>query len=484
MSTFSGLSTALSSLVAQRQALEVAANNTANATTVGYTRQRANLAGVPAASVASMFSTGSGVGQGTRVVGVQRLADAYLDARVHTASGAAGYLSVRAAALADLEKTVGEPGDTGLSAQLSAMWAAWEDLGNAPDKASAGAVVLQSARVVADRIGSLYTAAQTQWTQTRAQAATLVDQVNTAAAGVADLNSRIAAVTLAGGSAHELSDQRDLLVAELAGLVGATARTRPDGQVDVVVGGNALVDGSRASALAVSGARTFADATGDATAVPPVAGQAVTVVWADRPTLATGITGGTVAGTLAVLAPADGNGTGGPLVEAAAQYDALARTLADQVNALHAGGVTSSGAPGGDFFAFAAGRPPALGLTVAVTTPAGIATAAPGNGALDGSVADAIGNLAHAADGPGAQWNRVVVSLGVDTRSAATRSTVAGAALQQAQGQQLAQAGVDTDEEAVSMLAHQRAYEGAARVLTVIDEMLDVLINRTGVVGR
>ena len=34
------------------------------------------------------------------------------------------------------------------------------------------------------------------------------------------------------------------------------------------------------------------------------------------------------------------------------------------------------------------------------------------------------------------------------------------------------------------MLAYQRAYEGAARVLTAIDEMLDVLINRTGVVGR
>ncbi len=34
------------------------------------------------------------------------------------------------------------------------------------------------------------------------------------------------------------------------------------------------------------------------------------------------------------------------------------------------------------------------------------------------------------------------------------------------------------------MLAYQRAYEGAARVLTALDEMLDTLINRTGVVGR
>jgi flagellar hook-associated protein 1 FlgK len=35
-----------------------------------------------------------------------------------------------------------------------------------------------------------------------------------------------------------------------------------------------------------------------------------------------------------------------------------------------------------------------------------------------------------------------------------------------------------------SMLAYQRAYEGAARFLTSVDQMLDTLINRTGLVGR
>jgi flagellar hook-associated protein 1 len=30
----------------------------------------------------------------------------------------------------------------------------------------------------------------------------------------------------------------------------------------------------------------------------------------------------------------------------------------------------------------------------------------------------------------------------------------------------------------------QHAYQGAARVLTAVDEMLDTLINKTGLVGR
>jgi flagellar hook-associated protein 1 FlgK len=37
--------------------------------------------------------------------------------------------------------------------------------------------------------------------------------------------------------------------------------------------------------------------------------------------------------------------------------------------------------------------------------------------------------------------------------------------------------GVNLDEEAVSMLSYQRAYQGAAKFMQVIDEMLDVLIN-------
>lgn len=44
--------------------------------------------------------------------------------------------------------------------------------------------------------------------------------------------------------------------------------------------------------------------------------------------------------------------------------------------------------------------------------------------------------------------------------------------------------GVNVDEEMTNLVAFQRAYEGAARVLTAIDETLDRLINRTGLVGR
>lgn len=475
MSTFSGLGTALSSLIAQRQALDVAGQNVANANTVGYTRQRASLSALPSANVPSMFSVNHGAGEGVRVTGVERLGDVFLDLRLRTQTAGSSYLSARAEAYGLLEKSLGEPGETGLASQLATMWGAWSDLSNTPDKNAARAVVLQDSKAVADRIASLYTSVQTQWTQARTTTAGLVEQVNTTAAGVADLNARILEITNAGGTANELMDRRDQLVTQLSSLVGASTTTRENGQVDVLVGGNALVSGKRVHELAVTGAASFAQAT---------AGQAVTVVWAERPTQSAGLDGGRVAGLLSVLAPPDATGTGGMLTEAAARYDTLATTLADQVNALHGGAVTADGRTTGDFWTFQAGRPAALGLTVAITSAADVAVADPTKGPLDGTVGDAIAALKTSQTGPDAHWSSTVVDLGVRASSATSRAKVAESARATAEQQQLAATSVDTDEETVNMLAFQRAYEGAARVLTAVDQMLDVLINKTGLVGR
>ena len=45
-------------------------------------------------------------------------------------------------------------------------------------------------------------------------------------------------------------------------------------------------------------------------------------------------------------------------------------------------------------------------------------------------------------------------------------------------------AGVNLDEEVANMIRYQHAYNAAARMITAIDEMLDVIVNRMGIVGR
>ncbi len=476
MSTFSGLGTALSSLIAQRQALEVSGQNIANANTVGYTRQRAALSSLPAATVASMFSTSSGVGQGTAVTGFERLGDVFLDTRLRTQTSGAAYLSQVSTAYTTLESTIGEPSDTGLSTDLTNFWTAWSDVANSPDSDSARAVLLERATSVADRISTLYQDTGTQWSQALTQTQALVTEVNTTAANVADLNQRILSITNAGGSANELMDQRDQLVTQLSELAGATMRTNENGTVDVMVAGNALVSGSKVNELAVSSSSptTFADA---------VDGGTVSVVWAKSGNPASPY-GGSIAGLLTVLAPSS---SGGILTGAADSLNSLATSIATQVNAIHSTGYTvagyTTGTTAGDFFSLTAGQPAALGLTVAVSSVDDIAVAGSGQGELDGSIGEQIAALADATGGPSAQWSAFVVDLGVHSASAQSRADVAEQARATAEAAQLAVTSVDTDEETVNMLAYQRGYEGAARVLTAIDEMLDTLINRTGVVG-
>ena len=470
MSTFSGISTALSSLIAQRQALEVSGQNIANANTVGYTRQRADLTSVEALSAPSLFSTGNGVGNGTRVSGMTRMGDPFLDARLRATTSSSSFQTAQASALSRLESTITEPADTGVSAALQRFWAGWQDVANSPDKTAARKVLLGDAQALVSQVSGGYRAVETQWSQMRTEAETLVTKVNTAAEAIADLNEQIRSITVTGGSANELIDQRSVLVTELSGLVGASARERADGTLDVMVAGNALVRGVNAQQIRVDGATTMAGGIGEP---PKPAADPVRLAW-ENSTAPLTLEGGEIASHIANLAP------GGVLSGAVDTWNALAAKIAGKVNDIHQP-APPAGTP---FFALAGGTPNALGLSVAITDPADIRAGDPANGGHDGSVADAISQLGTDPDGPDSLWRDFAVGLGVQTQAATQRATVLEAARSTAENLQLSQASVDLDEESVNMLAYQRAYEGAARVLTAIDEMLDQLINRTGVVGR
>jgi flagellar hook-associated protein 1 FlgK len=192
---------------------------------------------------------------------------------------------------------------------------------------------------------------------------------------------------------------------------------------------------------------------------------------------------GEMAGAICMLAPENG-GTGGALAEAAEQYNKFADYLAGAVNTVHLAGHTTDGTTNLAFFAFDAGVPSALGLKVVPTDVSGLATAAAGAGNLDGSNADAIAALGTGNASPDNVWSSFVTRTGVASRSEMQQAVLGELAASAAVGNQLSNASVDLDEENINMLTHQVAYQGAARVMTAIDEMLDTLINRTGVVGR
>jgi flagellar hook-associated protein 1 FlgK len=162
--------------------------------------------------------------------------------------------------------------------------------------------------------------------------------------------------------------------------------------------------------------------------------------------------------------------------------DAFATTMADAVNTQHAKGFDLNGIAGGPVFRYDA-TDPAGSLTVAITNPDEIAAAAgpvdpvTGAGQYDGSNAGALGT----ADLGDETYRELITSFGVSVAStnrlAENQRVLAG----QVDASREALSGINIDEEMVHLLTAQRAYEGASRVLTTIDSVLDTLINRTGI---
>ncbi|TFC93866.1 MULTISPECIES: flagellar hook-associated protein FlgK [Cryobacterium] len=489
MSTFGGLNTAYTGLVAARQGLEVVGQNIANANTDGYTRQRVTTSAVDAAARIGLMSATVGPGQGVSVDGIARLGSASLDAQVRSSAAVAGYSAVRANALSAVEVSMNEPGESGLSAQLQEFWAGWHGVANSAGDTAPAGVLLSRAEVLTGQISAGYQAVAAQWSTERASVDSMVAEINGTAGQVAELNYRIRQTVAGGGTANELIDQRNLLTTSLAALTGGSVVDRTDGTVDVLVGGNALVSGDSARALIARGARTL-DGPNGLTDPAGTTGP-VRVEWVDRAG-SIGIDGGELAGSLSLLAEADAGGTGGSLAEAAATYNTFATNLAAKVNAVYSTGNNST-LPGGAFFATSALGPAALGLSVTPTTAAELTTGLALNGALDGSIADQIAQLGagKAVDGagnpvrsPSADWSDFVTSLAVKTKGELRQASLADVTATTAVNAQLANSSVDLDEENVNLLMFQHAYQGAARVLTAVDEMLDTLINRTGLVGR
>lgn len=471
MSTFSGLNTAYTALVAARQGLDVVGQNIANASTDGYTRQRVNTSAIGSVAQVGPLSTRFSVGQGVSVDGIARLGNTFLDARARTASAASGYWDARSSAMTTLEGTLQEPGSNGISASLQKFWAAWSDMGNNAGKPAPAAVLLSQANALAAQVATGYQQIDAQWSSVRQETEGNVTALNDAGRQIADLNARIRTTVASGAPANEMIDQRTTLAATVAKLAGGIVRESPDGTVEVLIGGNALVSGTIFNEVKLGGSYLMAGAGADP----------VQLEWASRPGSPIALDGGAIAGGLAVLAPADGSGTGGALAEAAASYNTFATQLAGQVNAIHSTGAIADGTTGHDFFALDATLPPALGLKVTPTDVSGIST---GTGGLDGSIADKIAQIGLAAGSPDSLWSTIVSGIGAASKSAGQQSSIADLTTTTAVGAQLSNSSVDLDEENMNMLTYQRAYQGAARVMTAVDELLDTLINHTGLVGR
>jgi flagellar hook-associated protein 1 FlgK len=452
--TFSSFGGALSALRYNRVAMDVASSNVANANTEGYTRRMAVAQATGAPAVPALWSRWNGSAGGVEVGGIERMVDPLLDARARQEQASLSFLDTRAASLVRFETTLGEPGENGVAAALSAFKQGWHDVANNPGDEAARSQLLGRAETLQAAITSQGNAVATEWADQRIRIDAVATQVIVLAADLAKLNLSLKSAHNAGTDAGTLLDQRDQLTLQLAELTGARVDVKDDTSVVVSIGQQVLVEDATSATMTVTGSPNLAGAAAQPMGVS-VGGAPVTIA---------GGLSGQAGGALQLLTV--------DLPDYQAKLDTFVATLATDANAQHQQGEDLDGNPGVALFRGTT----AATLEVVVTDPRMVAAATPGQGRLDAGNATTLATMDLGAG----QYRSLVTNFGVSVSSArrvADNQTVLAA---QVNASRESLSGVSIDEEMVNLLAAQRAYEGAARVITTLDSVLDTLINRTG----
>lgn len=84
----------------------------------------------------------------------------------------------------------------------------------------------------------------------------------------------------------------------------------------------------------------------------------------------------------------------------------------------------------------------------------------------------------------GEYYQGLVSSIGATALTAQRSNSTQTLVVEQLIERRLEISGVNLDEEAVNIVKYQSAYEANARALNVVDEVLDLIVNRLGTVGR
>ncbi len=461
MGILTTLSIASQSLKNQQTGIQTTGHNIANVATPGFSRQRVEIV-----TDFPSFEGGVMLGQGSKVIGVQRVVDRFLEAGLLTLNHDIGSAEAEHQALSAIQEIF--PTSGGIDTALSAFFGALSDLANNPGGMSERVSVIGKANAVGESLGHTRELLSASQRNLDDELHSITGQVTLLAEQIAELNKQISFSEVGGVEANDFRDQRQTRVQELVRLTGATVREAADGQLSVISNGLLLVNGQRAatldsSTLNGSGFRQLMFQSSDGLTF-----EATTLFDSGK--------------IGAVLDMRDNRVKG--IID---RLDQIAITLVNSVNAQHALGFDLSGVTGGDFFAqipAVAGAAavvrvnPVLAMDPRLIASGSSATTVPG----DNRNALALLNLrsaSHAALGNLTlqdSYLSLVGEIGSQVESAQVGLEFRQSLLLQTQAQREAASGVNMDEEMTKLILFQRAFEASSLLVRTADDMYGELI--------
>lgn len=311
---FSTLNIGRSGLQVAQIQLDIAGHNIANVNKVGFSRQRVELI-----SLAPIEASFGQIGRGVGVGAITRVRDDFLDQLFRNEVSGLSNAQIQAEFFGQLEDIFLEPTENGVSGRINFFFEVLQEFTTNVESLPVRQSVVTEAGALAALFNDLAGRLQTLRTNANEEVINFVPEINSLADRIARLNDQIRISEVNGNSANDLRDDRGVLLDQLAAIVNISTSERQDGQVDVLIGGQALVDGDRFREL---------DAVQNA-ALDPNRNDLVEVRFVDNGALLT-VEDGEMFGALELRDSA--------LVEVLDDIDTLAATFIFQMNLIQSQG--------------------------------------------------------------------------------------------------------------------------------------------------
>ena len=437
------LSIAASGARAARSALDVTAQNIANASSDGYVRRSLRIEEVSASGGAGRIGDISL--SGARVAEIRRNADAFLQGEVRRTSGDLQRANVELSGLQNMESALEQ---SGVFTAVVEFEAVLQQLSSDPVDPSRRAAVVAEASTLANKFNITASGFDAVGDGLRFDAEAEVNDANIIGAELARVNLRLTRAGSGSSDRAALLDQRDQLLERLGGFNSLTTSFAADGTVAVSLGSNpprSFVQGGTAgtltSATAADGTLSFA-----------VDGQAMTPG------------SGSLEGASLALTE---------LASLRQRLDTVAAGIADTVNNAQAAGVALDGTQGQPIFAgTTAGT-----MRVVMTGGEGLATAPAGAaaGSRDDSNLNALRQSLTALD-PAQQLNGVLFDISSKVAGRAVTQSALDTIATSARISLEQQSGVDLDTEAANLIRFQQAFQASGRAMQAASDIFDTLL--------
>ncbi|MCP1137447.1 flagellar hook-associated protein FlgK [Paenibacillus polysaccharolyticus] len=512
-STFHSIETAKRSLFAQTTALSTTGHNVANANTEGYSRQKVNMqASIPMEPFAFLHSTAPGqLGTGVEFDSITRVREKFLDDQYRNENTNFGSWSIQRDTLEKLEAIVNEPSKTGFRTVMDNFYKSWSDLSKNPEDVTARRIVKETTLALTDAMNQISRQLDSLSQDLDSNIAVKSNEIQGYLGNIANLNSAIVKVESLGDNANDLRDQRDLMADKLSKIMNITVTDSPQGY-QIQMNGQELVTGGAVQATVDSAFLNNAYTAGTLTngEVHGMIKSRDTLVSDYRKQmddLANTLANGDIDITIPAGSVLPENNSLG-LTGAARTLTSDLKVTVKGLNGLHQLGYSMDGTNNGGlpFFTAAGGGtaitagnislnaeiladPNKIATSLRTTTASGTETVIKGNNTLANLIANLKDTPMKSADGLssatiGAQFSAIVGQLGVQSQEAARQTSNSEFLVQQVDTRRQSVSGVSLDEEMGNMIKYQHAYSASARFMTTFDQLLDKLINSTGMVGR